>query len=101
MCICIAPRSCTECEGWTKEEREIKGLSIEDAREILSNYRKEVNRSASFGDSEVYFFNDENVKVFEGYLGSKYGGKDDGSFIKVNGEEFKGIVARAVINGHG
>ena len=41
MCICVAPRSCPECEGWTKEE-----LSVDDESVLL----KDVPKDTAFVD---------------------------------------------------
>lgn len=97
MCICVAPRSCPECEGWTKEERTSMPISVSIARKTLADFKKIVNRSSGFGDAEVYFY-DGDVKVNEGYLGSSRDrGENDKSSIIVNGVEFTGEDARAVL----
>jgi hypothetical protein len=78
-----------ENEGWTK--------AIREARLFLSQFPKEVNRSRHFGDSEVYYINNNNEKVNEGYLSSYYNYNGDISNITVNGVEFIGRDAREVM----
>lgn len=66
--------------------------AITVAREELAKFQKEVNRSAGFGDAEVYYL--ENGKIVnEGYLGRDPNESD----IEVNGVKFKGQDAVAVM----
>lgn len=69
---------------------------IYQARVILSNYKKEVNYSGHFGDSEVYYINNNNQIAIEGYLGRRCN-KTDTSNITVDGVEYVGEDARKVI----
>lgn len=70
---------------------------IENARTFLSQFTKEVNRSGSFGDAEVYYIDDNDNKVNEGYLSSYHNYNGDISNITVGGVHFIGKDAREVM----
>ena len=65
---------------------------IKEARTFLSQFKKEVNHSCTFGDAEVYYM-DGDKRVVEGYIGSNVYKSE----IEVNGTRFIAHDAKEVM----